>query len=84
MKTMIMIQKRYLEQELENLHRMLEDLKKCKGKVYKLAGNVFIEANKEELIEEIKKSTEDLKLKIELYNKQLERLGKDEKEEKEE
>jgi len=82
MKTMITIQKKYLEQELENLNRMLEDLKKCSGKAYKLAGNVFIEAKKEELIEEIEKSIGDLKLKIELYNKQLERLGKNEKEEK--
>jgi prefoldin beta subunit len=73
-----MLQKQQLKIQSEEINSALEELKKIteKQKVYKIVGPILIEANKDEIIKELNEKNETLNSRIDILEKQEERLRK--------
>jgi prefoldin beta subunit len=74
---LILLQKQQLKIQSEEISSALNELKKVGNeKVYKIVGPILVEVNKDEVIKELNEKNENLNSRIEILEKQEERLRK--------
>jgi prefoldin beta subunit len=75
---LVLLQKQQLKIQGEEMDSALEELKKIteKEKVYKIVGPILIEVNKDEIVKELNEKKETLNSRLEILEKQEERLRK--------
>ncbi len=75
---LLLLQKQQLKIQSEEINNALNELKKIteKEKVYKIVGPILIEVNKDEIIKELNEKNETINSRIEILEKQEDRLRK--------
>ena len=72
----IMLQKQQLQMQTEELNHAIEELVKAPGAVYKILGPILVQSTKDEVSKDLQTKREDFSSKIELLDKQEERMKK--------
>jgi prefoldin beta subunit len=72
----IMMQKQSLQLELTEVENSLEELKKTKDDVYKIAGQIMIKASKKDLEKELKEKQDLVSMRLKTLDTQEKTLSK--------
>jgi len=72
----VMLQKQQLQMQTDELAHALEELGKASGNVYRIVGPILIQSQKEEVSKDLQGKREEFNSKVELLDKQEERLKK--------
>ena len=72
----VMLQKQQLQMQSDELNHAIEELGKASGKVYRIVGPIVIQSNKDDMSKELQSRRADYTSKVELLEKQEERLKK--------
>jgi prefoldin beta subunit len=72
----IMLQKQQLQMQSDELNHAISELDKASGQVYRIVGPIVIQSKKDEVSKELQGKREDCNSKVELLDKQEERIKK--------
>jgi len=70
----LIMEEQLLRQNLNEIEEALSEIEVSEGKLFKLIGEVFVEKNKDDLINELNSKKEILEIKIESIEKQKEKM----------
>ncbi len=70
----VVMEEQILRQNLVELEDAISELETSEGKVFKLIGEIFVEKNKEDLLNELNNKKELLEIKLESLEKQKKKL----------
>ena len=73
---LVVLQKQQMKLETEELDHALSEMKKASGAVYKIVGPILIQSKKEDVEKDLIERKEFLSSRIEILDKQEERLKK--------
>jgi len=65
-----LLQKQTFQIELNETNSALEEVKKTKGNIYKIVGQVMVKVNKEDIIKELEEKRDTLNLRIKAIENQ--------------
>lgn len=70
----LIMEEQLIRQNIIEIEDAIHELETSEGKTFKLVGEVFVEKNKEDLLNELNSKKEILEIKLESINKQKEKI----------